>query len=100
MAGAGIRANALQDLKPINFGKLQVQQHKLRQRVRIGAPWEQVVECLSTITRYYNFVEDVVLLQCAEGEGLVVRVVFHQKDGLVLHRPELHSASDVERLPH
>ena len=85
MTRAGVRANSFEDLNAINFRQLQIQQHKFRQRSQIRAGWEEIVERLSTITRDDDFVEDLVLFQCAKRECLVIGVVFHQKNGFVLH---------------
>jgi len=72
---------ALEHLQTVDLGQLEVQQDQLRQRrrgragVRAGA--QQVIQRLHAIVGHDHVVLDVVLLQRAQREQLVVGIIFH-----------------------
>ncbi len=74
---------AAQQLQPVEFGQLEVEQQQVRQRL-LGI--EQELERLDAVAEHDDFVGDVLLLECTQGQGLIVGVVLDEHDHLSRHR--------------
>jgi hypothetical protein len=83
----------LEYLQAVDPGQLQIQKghHRLLACVTtlMGADSEEVIQGLPAVPGKGDRVEDTVLLECPKGQGRVVRIVFHEQDGLFLHVPLL-----------
>jgi len=80
--GAGIGAQALQDLQAVDLGQLEIEQDQLRldQGIAPGmvAGAKQIIQRLGAIARDDDLVQNIALAQRAQRKRLVVRIVFHQ----------------------
>jgi hypothetical protein len=54
---------------------------------------EEKIQSLGSIAYHDELVPDVILAECPDGQGLIIRVIFHQED-----HPRVHSASLLYRV--
>ncbi len=52
---------------------------------RVSAGAEDILERFGAVAGHDNLVEDVVFFESAQGQNLVVGVVFNQQDDLLMH---------------
>jgi CBS domain-containing protein len=82
--GPVVGPDATQHLEAVDLGKLQVEQHDLGEELRRlagpGPCLEEIVERFGLVTHDDDLVPDIGPAQRAEGERLVVGIVFHDED--------------------
>jgi len=88
----GLLANPSQNLKAVDAGHLQVEQHDARKRefgaIAIPAAGLQIKHRLLSVSHYPQWVDDLVLCEGALEQDDVILIVFNkEKHGLIRHNP-------------
>ena len=88
VTGALLGADAAEDLVAVDTRQVEVEEDEARARGGLRLPCAvQVFQRLHAVVGHHDLIEDVALLQRAEGEELVVLVVFHEQDQSAVHDP-------------
>src|SRR6185369_14075313 len=77
---------SLQHLKTAYLRQVDIQEDQLgkRHRGRVAFAEEQI-QRFSPVAGYENIIQEMIFFQGANGQGYIIRVVFHQQDCLFFH---------------